>query len=56
MDIIVGLLFTILGFVPLIIMSIREKNNKKMYWKTMIGASCGAFVMGGIIILTLAMI
>lgn len=52
---IVGLLFTILGLVSLIIMSIREKD-KKTHWKIMIGASCGAFVMGGIIILTLAMI
>lgn len=52
---IVGLLFTILGFVHLIIMSIREKN-KKTHWKIMVGASCGAFVMGGLIILMMAMI
>lgn len=52
MKIVVGLLFAILGLVPLIIMSIREKD-KKTHWKIMISASCGAFVMGGIIILTM---
>ena len=52
---ILGLLFTIIGFICLIIMSIREKNVKT-HWKMMISASCGACIMGGIIILILAMI
>lgn len=46
----VGIIFIILGLIPLILYTIKTKD-RETFFKIMIAASCGAMVLGGMIIL-----
>jgi hypothetical protein len=44
----IGLIFIIVGLIPLIYWTIKE--DTKIYFKIMIAAACGVSVLGGIFI------
>ena len=52
MKVLIGIIFMIVGLIPLIYWTAKE--DRKTYFKIMVAASCGAFIFGGLVIIFMA--
>lgn len=48
----IGFILIVVGLIPLIYLTIKEKDCKT-FTKIMVAAICGAFVLGGLVIVSL---
>lgn len=48
MELLIGIIFIIVGLIPLIYWTIKE--DSKIFFKIMIAATCGEFILGGMLI------